>query len=304
MNIIISSLNPIALKITQMEITDFDSAKLWVHTSLNLQDIDLTLVFEGQFFYPLTIIKDASLNKNNYNGYRLMSEASLGNGIYSLMINQVLTDYNISISAEESLIDEHEPVYIIGRYINPIKTQIVEQDVNSQQIRFYIKKKYDGISFLDNSKKIFVDFIPVDGKYTLPDGSLTDIAGPTPFLSDEITIDNIIELEKAPQGQVGEWLCLIWNLPYDAMRKAGTVKFDVSVIDESEETRAYTWQTLPSSYAVLPNLGFRSALVHVPEIENSMAQLTRDVRDIETMLGMQSDDDPNNDSTITICANY
>jgi HD-like signal output (HDOD) protein len=40
----------------------------------------------------------------------------------------------------------------------------------------------------------------------------------------------MIEEVPAPLGQIGEWLLLKWDLPYEVTRLAGTVKYAVSVV--------------------------------------------------------------------------
>jgi hypothetical protein len=77
-----------------------------------------------------------------------------------------------------------------------------------------MKKKYDGISFVDESKAIYIDYIPVD-KSALPENAN--------FLSDKAIV--ITENVLPPNGQENEWILIQWNLPPQATAEAGTVKF-------------------------------------------------------------------------------
>jgi hypothetical protein len=79
---------------------------------------------------------------------------------------------------------------------------------------------------------------------------------------------------------------------------AGNVRFALSVLDESTDTRAYTWQTLPSSFTVSPNLGFRTSIVLPQEEISVLAELTNRVDDLEELVGYQSDDEGLNDREI------
>ena len=114
--------------------------------------------------------------------------------------------------------------------------------------------------------------------------------------SDKIT--NITELTESPNGQEGEWLLLRWDVPYDATKLAGTVRFALSVLAKDGDARTYTWQTLPSSFTVSANIGLRSSNIYIPPQEE--ATIVQRVNDIETFIGFQSDDDPSNDNEIII----
>lgn len=297
MNIIISSLSEIKKIGTS---TDLDSAKLFISKSILETDRSkmlLNIFLNGNGgTYPLIASQSSSLEKNDYYGYFLNSRVNIEDGTYTFSIDTLSLD-GFVILGNEKLIDEHDPIYIIGRQINPVKTQILAQDFKSQQFTFYIKKKYDGISFLDSSKRIYVDYIPVDrNDLILEDGSTIE------FLSDEIK--EKIEIQP-PHGQEGEWLALKWDLPYPATKMAGSVRFALSVIDSSNDARAYTWQTLPSSFTVSKNIGLRNNIVLTPEEESQLQglidevdSLRQDVDAIDAYLGEQTDTDPGNDEEI------
>jgi len=55
-----------------------------------------------------------SLEKNDFYGYQLSSRVSVPNGEYTFKIGNLEIESFI-IQGDETLIDEHEPIYIIGR---------------------------------------------------------------------------------------------------------------------------------------------------------------------------------------------
>lgn len=300
MNIIIESLNSIRLTGTS---TDLDSAKLFVHKSIdNAEQIIISLIDASQQEYVLDKTLFKELEKTYYLGYQLTPTCNIPAGTYSIKasrdnLNLLLPE--VRISETNALIDEHEPTRITGRKIGPVDTKIIAQDLNSQQLTFYIKQKYDGVSFVDDSKKVMFDYIPLDPQDLIdatPDGAPT-----LSFLSSEAIVikDNVIP----PKGQTGEWMLLKWNLPYYATKKAGVVKFAISVIDKQNEYR-YLWQTESSSFTVQPNLAFRSgAIVPPPEdvvIPEELEDLTERVNDLEAFLGYQTDDNAANDMPIIL----
>lgn len=311
MNIIISSLNTDGLKITGSD-TDIDLAKLFIAKDLNITPlrIELSTVktedgLTSTITYPLSIIESLSLNKDLFNGYELSAKTSIPLDSYNIKFYIQGQDNPIVfatlLNIENGLVDEHEPVYIIGRQINPVKTQIVAQDVNSQQICFYIKKRYDGISFLDDSKQVYVDYIPVD-KSLLVDEDGNVIA----FLSDAILE---IEDDPDPIDQEGDWLLLRWNVPPAATKLAGSVTFGISVLNNfnNQELIDYCWQTFPSTFTVSKNIGLRSIPVASAEelsqfttLINEVADIRSDVNALEAFVGNQTDEDLNNDVEVII----
>lgn len=284
MNIIISS--PENIKTTGIS-TDLDSAKLFISKTLNADQINISLT-DGTNTYPLIKKPSIGLEKTEYRGFLLSTIVTIPPGVYTVSIefsetNNKITLQDFVITDSQGLIDEHEPILVIGRNINAITTTILAQDVNSQQFTFYIHKKYDGISFLDDTKKIYFDFIPVDKEDLIINGK------EVPFLTEpatEIISRNVLP----PNGQTGEWIILKWNLPYVATKKAGIVRFAISVIDQSGDSRSYTWQTFPSSFSISANIGQRGDEVVVPEGESIFSNLVNRVTDIEKTLGNQTND--------------
>lgn len=295
MNIIIESLNNIR---TTGKGTDIDSIKLFVANSY-ITSVSQILA-QGKSdskTYVLTIMPDAGLDKTNYKGYRLIPVTAIPTDqTYRLFVEEVDLGKDFTFTdAAGHLSDEHTPAYVIGRQISAINTEILAQDANSQQLTFYMRKKYDGVSFITPDKRILFDYIPVDPK-DLEDAA---VEGLVPnFLSDEAIV--ITEGVIPPDQQQGEWIMLKWNLPYQATKTAGIVKFAISVVAKSGDERTYTWQTEPSSFSVLENLAPRLGIVLTSENKDPLTQLTNRVENIETFLGNNTDDDPINDQELVI----
>lgn len=293
MNIIISSLSEIKKTGTG---ADLDSAKLFIAKSIeNSASLLMNIQLIGNGIYPLIATQKDSLEKNDFYGYQLNSRVFVPNGEYIFKIGNLEIESFI-IQGDKTLIDEHEPIYIIGRQINPIAAQIVAEDANSQQFTFYIKNKYDGVSFIDESKAIYADYIPVNKE---------DLPLNTNFLSDRLAV--VYEDIMPPYGQESEWILLKWSLPYLATKTAGVVNFQISVINAFGDSREYTWQTLPSSFKVSKNLAPRGDTVLTPEETSILADLIDDVNEIkedvnalEVFVGNQADDDLGNDFEILI----
>lgn len=302
MNIIISSLSEI--KKTGVS-QDLDSAKLFISKTLSNSEKDRLLSeikLEGNGTYFLTAISTPTLDKNDYFGYFLTSDTFIPNGTYTFIIGELKID-SFEVLSNEELIDQHNPIYIIDRKINPITTTIVAQDVNSQQLTFYINKKYDGISFIDNSKTIYADYIPLNLQDLIAKGV---IPSETTFLSDKVNI--VSDDVQTPDKQNREWIMLQWNLPPLATQLSGSVKFAISVVDSSGDNTAYVWQTLPSAFTVSANLAKRSEIIIsspedqpvLSELANQVNALQQDVDNLEVFLGNQSDDISDNDQEIII----
>jgi hypothetical protein len=266
MNIIISSLDENGIKITGTSAVDIDNARLFVLKELNITPTRLDFFTEDKTFI-ITPVPSEALIKNLYDGYYLSAKSAMPLEDYSIRIyydtpartaNTLLYANTIEISND--LEDEHSAIIINDRTINPVTTLMVAGDRNSQQLRFYIKKCYDGVSFLDESKRIFIDYIPVDN--TL----LTD--GKT-FLSSQIT--TILD-DPEPDGQEGDWLLLKWTVPAVALAKAGSVKFAISVLGDN-----YVWQTKPSSFTIMEGIGLRENGGLTPEEYSQLTELIEEV---------------------------
>jgi hypothetical protein len=133
MNIIISS--PENIKTTGIS-TDLDSAKLFISKTLNADQINISLT-NGVSTYPLIKRSSIGLEKTEYRGFLLSTVATIEPGTYTVLIefsetNNTRELQNFVITDSQGLIDEHEPILVIGRNINAITTTILAQDVNSQ----------------------------------------------------------------------------------------------------------------------------------------------------------------------------
>ena len=307
MNIIVPSNEEI--KITDNSITDINKVKIFIANDLVTDIISTKVVLklsttfisyddtediydlQQQLNYSLTVVYTPKFDKQNYRGFTLsypMMIPALEDGYTAVLyIGEKIIDFGTTHLYLNNLPlqDDANIVLISDRTIAPIKTAIVAQDRNSQQITFQIKEKYDGVSLLDPSKKVFIDYIPVD------EVLLTDQNGDkVSFLSDEI-------LNKIPIT-LGEdkWVQLKWNVPFAATCKQGTVKFAIAVVNEE---RSYVWQTFPSSFTVSANLGLRPSIeVENPEQISKLNQLIDDVSDLKELVGNQSNEDLSDDETM------
>lgn len=302
MNIIISSLNTDGMKVVGTGTTDIDYAKLFVANELNVIPTKIELFFED-IFYSLAIVSSNTLNKENFKGYRLLSKTSIPLHEYQVKVYfTTLAKSSIDpvaftevLAINNGLVDEHEPIYINGRQINPITTPIVAGDKKSQQISFYIKKCYDGISFLDDSKRIGVDYIPVDRSDLVP--------------GQEFNTSYDIEIldDPDPAEQEGDWLLLKWDVPDEVMKTQGTVQFGIAVlnsqVDAGESTEDYCWQTFPSSFIVSKYLGVRKGYsTSSPEESSAYTQLANKVSklisEVDAIQSMDLDNDDSNNEFI------
>ena len=130
MNIIISSLSDIK---KTGNCTDLDSAKLFISKDIQGEDLNIllsTIKLIGSGSYYLNAVLNTSLEKNDYFGYRLYSKVPVNNGNYTFEIGSLSIE-GFEVQGNEELIDQHDPIYIIDRKINPITTTIVAEDANS-----------------------------------------------------------------------------------------------------------------------------------------------------------------------------
>lgn len=290
MNIIISS--PDNYKITETRTASIHNTRVYIATDL-IDSLDLTNIVlkSADGTYHCSFVAKPDLDKANLhlNGFAIQSqEGCIPAGDYRCEIPGMTT--TISIVFTEGLVDEHAPIYIRDRSIGKIETSVVEGDKNSQQFVFYIQRCYDGVSFLNPSKNIYVDYIPVDTSY------LVDEEGqPVAFLSDLLIVE---DTNPEPDLNGRDWVKLIWNLPPEATAKQGTVTFAISV-QGYEQEEDYLWQTLPSSFMVLSNIGKRppvpvsssDGLGVINQLQQQVNELETDVRNLESL---DRDGDPDN----------
>lgn len=286
MNIIISSLDEINVvgSTTNVDISDIrfysfkDKDELIPKlipkfvTFKSSSSID-SIQVEREYLYELV---EASLfNKPNYICYKIKENekpCNFPNEQYDIKVTFADESYK-EIKGPYSLlqlVDEHGAVLVTDRKIDQITTPIVAQDRNSQQIVFHLKKCYDGISFLDETKEIFVDYIPVDFIPIIDDNGNT-----INFYSSLIHDKNLFT-----DAQGVEWVEIKWNIPPAAIEKAGIVKYDIAVVDRHGDV-SYVWQTLPSSFTVSENLAKRPlVLVEPNEKPDILADLIDEINSL------------------------
>ena len=272
MNIIISSTGTDGVRFVNYDSSssyDINKIKLFISKTLNLTPTVLELHYndpaildqiENTPTYTLLVKKNIALEKNNQDCYELHSDFAIASQVYDavLKLGSYTLEFTTPLQVFNKLEDEHEPIVINDRTISKISTIVVAEDYSSQQFKFLIKERYDGVSILDNNKQIYADYIPVDFE---PFIDPLDSSNMINFLSDEITEKNVIILNNE------NWVELRWNLPAAAMKKAGVVKFAISVI--SIEEPLYTWQTLPSTFIISSNLAKRPKIPMLPSDSES-----------------------------------
>lgn len=263
MNIIISSTGTDGVRFVNYDSSssyDINKIKLFISKSLNITPSVLELYYNDPSIvddieqspnYSLQVTQNPALEKNNYFGYELHTDFSVAPQKYEaiLKLNGYELKFVTPLQVFNELEDEHEPVVINDRTIGKINTVIVAEDYCSQQIKFVIKERYDGVSILDANKKIYVDYIPPD---FIPMVDPLDPNNMINFLSHEITEKNIVILDG------DNWVELRWNLPPSATKTQGNVKFAITVINNQEPI--YIWQTLPSTFTVSANLAKRPTI--------------------------------------------
>lgn len=146
---------------------------------------------------------------------------------------------------------------------------LLEEDCLSECMTFKIEKFYDGVSFFDDSKSIFVDYVPA--KFSPEEKDIS-------FFSDEIhSKTEIIENDIS-------YLLLKWVIPQRALRDAGTLKIALSVQNHSDLENYYIWQTLPASFTIEKNIGNRTSYEATPDTVVSLSSLSEAIKEINDYL--------------------
>lgn len=294
MNIIISSLNA-APKTSETTAASLHNTKVYIaETLVEVLANETLMLSSADQTYPCSLVADSSLDKDSLQlkGYTLRSlEGCIPAGTYTCTIASVPS---IEITFTEGLVDEHAPIYIRDRSIAPITTSIVAGDRYSQQFVFYIQRCYDGVSFLDDSKLVCVDYIPLD------ESLLIDKDGNK--ISYLTTVAKVEDVNPEPDENGRDWIKLIWNVPSAAMAQAGVIKFAISVlgiVTRNNTETLYIWQTSPASFTVLPSLGPRPGVpVSATEELGVLDVLQQQINDLEldvrALESMDYDGDPDN----------
>ena len=224
--------------------------------------------------YYILPIEATEIKENDYILYTISANGFVIGKPYTVNIkfdDEVLLQLNEIIQIDNDILqDEHEALKVTGRNITipSGSVALLAEDCRSQKITLLIKESYDGISFLDKSKTIYMDYIP-------PDLTPTE---DVPFYSDsniERYVDNSLFINNE------QWIKLIWTVPYAATKQAGTLKFALSVIGALPNGDCYVWQTLPVSLTVQQNIGKRPALPIVPDGNPESFAIEKRIADLE-----------------------
>ena len=275
MNIIISNTGEVRFtQYTSSSVYDINTIKLYVSntykvpTSVNLYYEDTESGVGGYLSYDLTVVETGTTT--NYIQYSLKADMAIPGYNYTVTVkfeDSEIEIENTILITNDVLVDEHSPLEVHERTITVTNNSnvLVAQDSRSQCITFLIKEKYDGISFLDETKEIFVDFIPADYKPGLGDPA---------FFSDLIKVR---EWKPKTNESDEQWIYLKWIVPFAATKTAGDLTIALAVLNNS----TYIWQTVPTKLTVLPNIGLRPAVPVTPDGEPASENLIEYIGTLE-----------------------
>lgn len=270
MNIIISQSNEQkSAHLTQWSsnsVYDINNITIYVQQGVvtpktfQLSYIDESTGLANEKIYIANIEASATRNIGGYNAFIINPQSSFSKHAYNCII--IFND-NTELKLESTLLindnyieDEHKALRVIKRHIITTDNEnlLVAQDSRSQQITFEIKKCYDGVSFLDNSKIVYVDFIPV--------GYAPTSAAEPAFFSKRIE-------QKEDFEENGEqWMRLKWTVPFKATKIAGSLPIALAITDNA----GYVWQTVPTSLTIQRNIGLRPAIPVEPTDDITMVE--------------------------------
>lgn len=266
MNIIVA--NDKSVRLTQYDAADstpIDIQNMWVYipsVNFNLIPIYLEGIYKElidpdsldikihHFRAPLVLSSDRT--SPNYYDYSCITSPRIIAYPYSLSIiwsdgtKSNVVD-NIYI-ANSRVNDNSMAIFINDNRIIATANQniLVKDDSLSQIMRFSIDEYYDGMSFLDSTKEIYVDYIPVDFDAAVEGKD---------FLSDKV-------FKREPDPCNPGRVLLYWLVPSRVTQEAGEVIYALSIINQEQN---YVWQTLTSKLSVLPNIGNRPDNPVIPD---------------------------------------
>ena len=271
MNIIVT--NDKSVRITQYDATDstpIDIQNIYVHIEKETGFVPIYLQFEYKklldpdslefqvYRYRATLkmeSEDKALTPN-YDDYYCESAPRIIANPYRVSIiwdDSTVTEISAKgiMITNNAIADEHLPIQINDdrKIISNNHNPLLKEDSLSQMITFSIDEYYDGISFLDNTKDIYVDYIPPNFDKEA-EGQGAD------FLSDKITF-------RCPDPNAMGRILLQWIVPPRITQDTGIVTYAISVINKAEN---YVWQSLTSTLQVLPNIGKRASSPVIPDI--------------------------------------
>lgn len=306
MNIIISS--PTSYKLTEVpnEITNkppssMENTKIYIINDLvatqgeNLEEIitesinatftntTSSLTYECLFIYTPELDKTTLMLR----GYSIKAkESCIPAGTYNCTFTLGSSTINLeNIKFTSGLVDEHAPVYVRNRRIGEITTPIIAGDKRSQQIVFYIQKCYDGISFLDNSKQVWVKYIPL-----LQTGSEQIHSCKA----------EIYDIYPDPDLDGIDWVKVVWNVPDEVMNADGEIRFAIVITNKlggGETTYEYIWQTFPSTLTIYEGLGaFPELPIEEEDMDSVATILTNKIIELESDVARLESMDLDNNS--------
>lgn len=225
-----------------------------------------------EFNYP--ILATLTGDNGRYYIYKLSCPTHLTEAEYRLSVlwkddaeEAITQTTNITLSSllavtPDTMWDEHDHIIIHDdRSISNNNVVLLAEDSSSQLVTFEIDELYDGISVLDSTKTVQIEYLPV--KY-LPGEE-----------EGRIFFDDSVEKERLANNS--SIILLKWKVPPRVTLHAGTVRYAVAVIG----TDGYVWQTKSSSFTILPNLGLRNTAIE-PEVATSFKELENTVKLLRT----------------------
>lgn len=246
------------------------SQPIAVPTALHLEYSEET--DEGMPLYlteNIPLKQDGNLTLEKYFGFVPEATLAFPAKEYNCTLLADAKEYKVGkfAFANNAMVDQHNALVVKDRTITVVNKEVmlVAEDHLSQEITFLIKEKYDGISFLDETKKVYVDYIPVGYKPQ---------EGQPAFFSD----NRIIRSYAPSEENEDNWIYLRWRVPNTATRKAGQLSFAIAVLGPE-----YVWQTQPAALTVYPNIGFRGTdIPFVPtDPEEALTELEDRISNIE-----------------------
>lgn len=263
MNIVITSTTDI--KLTQYESSTtyrIEDIKVYLAPDISIKSINAIYQDIGATYG--IVLDSTEKTLGDFAQYALNPEVNMPAGNYVFTIDSAdsaqtsvvkLQEYTVnSGEAETGLRDEHDVLVVKDRTINVVASQVtlVAEDHYSQQVRFKIKKKFDNIDFLDNTKIVSVDYIPANFDQVKQDFS-DIISSDITFLSDTESTYHVSREESVDPN----YIIIRWDVPKTATRYAGSLKIALC-IENANGKGDYIWQTNVASLTVSANIGLRT----------------------------------------------
>ena len=232
----------------------------------------LTFVSTQGFKYPCVLSEIINGAQGTFKGYSISPTAAMPEDDYTLEIaleNTVVTvasiiHLKVKPDSSEPMFDEHNCLLVSGRTIQVVadQVQLLAEDENSQEIRFKIRNRYDGVHFLaedqggERIKDVEIDFIPAEWEQIKESFIESDDFDPDIFDPESEYIADRLEPDMIKQDpQNSDYMFIHWIVPYAATQRAGALKIAIAI---SESGSSYVWQTGVATLTVQPNIGRRN----------------------------------------------